>query len=205
MTHPLADQLRFTRSEWLRGLRGITASDALRRLGPNPMNSVGWIVGHLTWQEQRYLLDRPQGLMPFPEIKTNFAFGAPASTPSLAEMLRAWRAVTAQADPFLDGLTTADLQRDLPLNGKRSGQTLGSAIRRLTYHYWFHIGEIQAIRQMLGQRRLPVYVGNIEGRAPYRPEPDRRAAGRGRKDAAVRRSRAAPGARSRARPRTTKP
>jgi hypothetical protein len=40
----------------------------------------------------------------------------------------------------------------------------------MTYHYWFHIGEILAIRQMLGHRRLPEYVGSIEAKAPYRPE-----------------------------------
>jgi hypothetical protein len=171
MAHPVVDQLRFTRSEWLRGLRGISEPDALLRLGPNPMNSVGWIVGHLTWQEQRYLLNRPQGLMPFPEIQEKFVTGGPASTPPLKDMLKAWRSVTKRSDPFLDSLTTKDLQRDLPLNGKKSGQSLGSAIRRMTYHYWFHIGEIQAIRQMLGQRKLPLYVGNIEGQAPYRPEP----------------------------------
>jgi hypothetical protein len=42
---------------------------------------------------------------------------------------------------------------------------------RMTYHYWFHIGEIQAIRQMLGHTGLGSYVGDIEERAPYRPDP----------------------------------
>ena len=168
MTHPLVDQLRFTRSEWLRGLRGVTEEDGARHCGQ--MNSIGWIVGHLTWQEQRYLLHRPQGIMPRPDINTEFAFGAPMSTPSLRGMLAAWRAITKRADPFLDTLTTKKLLVDLPLNGKKTGQSQGSAIRRLTYHYWFHIGEIQAIRQVLGQRKLPVYVGAIEQKAPYRPE-----------------------------------
>jgi hypothetical protein len=85
-------------------------------------------------------------------------------------MLKAWKKVTKASDAFLDSLSTEDLVRDLPLNGRKSGQTQGSAIRRLTYHYWFHIGEIQAIRQVLGHRPLPVYVGNLEGKAPYRPE-----------------------------------
>jgi hypothetical protein len=43
-------------------------------------------------------------------------------------------------------------------------------MRRITYHYWYHIGEIQAIRQMLGHKDLPEYVGDIESEAPYRPE-----------------------------------
>jgi hypothetical protein len=43
-------------------------------------------------------------------------------------------------------------------------------MHRITYHYWYHIGEIQAIRQMLGHQDLPVYVGNIEKQAPYTPQ-----------------------------------
>jgi hypothetical protein len=168
--HPLVDQLRFTRSEWLRGLDGLTEDEAAQHFGPNPMNSIGWIVGHLAWQEQRYLLDRSQGLVLFPRIKEEFAFGAPMSTPSLAAMLDAWRTITAAADPLLDRLTTTDLETELPLDGKPVGQSLGSAIRRLTYHYWFHIGEIQSIRQMMGHKDLPTYVGAIEQEAPYRRE-----------------------------------
>jgi hypothetical protein len=167
-THPLVDQLRFTRGEWLRGLRGVTEKGAARHFGP--MNSIGWIVGHLTWQEQRYLLHRPQGIMLREDIQKEFAFGAPMSTPSFKEMLAAWRRITKAADMFLDQQTTETLLVDLPLDGKKSGQTRGSAIRRVTYHYWYHIGEIQAIRQQLRDKNLPVYVGDIEGKAPYRPE-----------------------------------
>ena len=38
----------------------------------------------------------------------------------------------------------------------------------MTYHYWFHTGEILAIRQVLGHARLPEFVGNIDVEAPYR-------------------------------------
>lgn len=134
------------------------------------MNSIGWIVGHLAWQEQRYLLHRPQGIMLRQDIQSRFAYGGRMSTPPLSEMLDAWRTITKAADPFLDQLTSEALLVDLPINGKPSGQSQGSAIRRLTYHYWYHIGEIQAIRQQLGDKPLPVYVGNIEAKAPYRPE-----------------------------------
>jgi len=166
--HPLVDQLRFTRSEWLRGLRGVSEDAGGRHFGQ--MNSIGWIVGHLAWQEQRYLLYRPQGIMLRDDIQRDFTTGGPMSTPSLAATVAAWRSITKATEPFLDQLTTKKLLVDLPLNGKRSGQTQGSAIRRMTYHYWFHIGEILAIRQQLGGRGLPEYVGNIEARAPYRPE-----------------------------------
>src|SRR5438874_11834901 len=91
-THPLVDQLRFTRAEWLRGLKGVTEEGAARHFGP--MNSIGWIVGHLAWQEQRYLLHRPPGIMLRQDIQTEFTTGAPMTTPSLAKKLAAWRTIT---------------------------------------------------------------------------------------------------------------
>ena len=107
-----------------------------------------------------------------PELQEEFFSGAPMSTPSIAKMLRLWRKITKTSEPFLDSLSTKDLLKDLPINGKSVGQTQGDVIRRMTYHYWFHIGEIQAIRQMLGHKKLPIYVGSLEAKAPYRPEPD---------------------------------
>jgi hypothetical protein len=47
--------------------------------------------------------------------------------------------------------------------------TRGEFLRGLVYHYWFHLGESQAIRQMLGHRDLPTFVGEINS-APYLPE-----------------------------------
>lgn len=146
----------------------MTEEDAARHLGP--MNSIGWIVGHLAWQEQSTFFLRRRGELLFPAINEEFAFGAPMSTPSLKAMRKRWNAITKAADPFLDSLTTRDLTRDLPVDGKASGQNLGSAIRRMNFHYWFHIGEIQGIRQMLGHQSLPQYVGNLEAMAAYRPE-----------------------------------
>ncbi len=56
MIHPLVLQLRFTRSEFKRGLDGLSDADARRRL--EPMNCISWNIGHLAWQEQRYWLQR---------------------------------------------------------------------------------------------------------------------------------------------------
>jgi hypothetical protein len=168
MSHPLVDQLRFTRSEWRRGLENISEDDGARHFGP--MNCISWTVGHLAWHEQRTFLWRPQGRVLFPELNTLFAYGAPMSTPSFAEMLDKWRRVTQAADPYLDTISTEALQSDLLLEGKAVGQSVGSALRRITYHYWYHTGEIQAIRQMLEHKGLPEFVGDIEGEAPYRPE-----------------------------------
>jgi hypothetical protein len=166
VAHPLVEQIRFTRDEWLRALRGVPEEDGYRRF--EPINSIGWIVGHLAWQEQRYFVARAQGRLPLPILDEVAASGGPPSTPSLKEMLADWKVVTAEADVWLDSLTTAGLLEALPPPG--NSRTAGDAIRRTTYHYWFHIGEILAIRQLLGHPHRPEYVGNIEKRAPYRPE-----------------------------------
>jgi len=107
MPHPLVDQLRFTRSEWLRALDGVSEDDAARRL--LPMNSIGWIVGHLAWQEQRYWLTFGQGRTPLPSLNEVVGYGRPATTPPLAEMLAAWHAITQTSEPWLDQITTAKL------------------------------------------------------------------------------------------------
>lgn len=168
MLHPRVAQLYFTRAEWLRALSDVPAEDALRRLGP--MNSIGWIAGHLAWQENRYWLAHAQGASLAPRLDALVGYGAPASTPPLAEMLATWRQVTEAAGPFLESLTTADLQAPMRIDGRPQPHSTGSRLQRMTYHYWFHIGEILAIRQMLGHRSLPEYVGPVEAEAPYTPE-----------------------------------
>ena len=168
MTHALIDQLYFTRAEFLRGIEGVSEADGARHLGP--MNCIGWTVGHMAWHEQRSWLQRAQGRVLYPVLNELYAYRAPMSTPSLAEMLALWNAVTQAAGPYLDGLTTQSLQEELLHRGSVVGQPIGSVLRRVTYHYWYHTGEIQAMRQMLGHADLPEYVGDIEALAPYRPE-----------------------------------
>ncbi len=164
MTHPLVTQLRFTRSEFVRGLAGLSDADARQRLPP--MNCISWMIGHLAWQAQRYWLFRAQGQTLLPDLNERVAFGKPASTPGLDEMWAAWRQVTTVADPWLEALTTDKLQKPLA-DGLSS---VGTFLRRTTYHYWYHLGEALAVRQLLGHGTLPDFVGDIDSQAPYRPE-----------------------------------
>lgn len=164
MAHPLVDQLRFARAEWLRSLRGVPEADARCRLGP--MNSIGWIVAHLAWHEQRYWLTRGLGETPVPLLNDVAPNGGPPTTPSLRAMRRAWGTVTEAADRYLDALDEPAMQRTMPGSPPRLH---GDAILRVTYHYWFHAGEVMAIRQLLDHPRRPEFVGDIDTLAPYRP------------------------------------
>ncbi|OGO35488.1 MAG: hypothetical protein A2W35_21245 [Chloroflexi bacterium RBG_16_57_11] len=168
MLHPLVEQLRFTRSEFLRGIQGVKQDEARQRF--LPMNCISWNVGHLAWQEQRYFLFYAQGQMPFPEVDLGFAYGAPASTPALKETLAAWQAITHLADPWLEGLTSEALLQNVIRNGKPTTYIYGNLLQRIIYHYWYHLGENLAIRQQLGHTRLPQFVGDIDNQAPYHPK-----------------------------------
>ena len=79
MPHPLIVQLRFTRSEFKRGLEGLSETDARRRF--LPMNCISWNIGHLAWQEQRYWLTRLQGQIPLPALNELVGNGQPACYP----------------------------------------------------------------------------------------------------------------------------
>jgi hypothetical protein len=166
VAHPLVTQLRFTRSEFLRGLEGLKPEDAARRF--DPMNPIAWMVGHLAWHEQIMWLERAQGRTVAPAVKA-CRFGAPPSTPPFAEMLEAWRVVTSASDPYLDALTSETLLQHWERDGRTHPESVGTSLRRLTYHYWFHLGEAQAVRQLLGHKDLAQFVGDI-GQAPYVPE-----------------------------------
>ena len=135
-----------------------------------PMNCISWNVGHLAWQEQRYFLYFGQGQILLPDINDEFAYGAPASTPALKDVLKAWHTITRPADPWLDSLTSAKLQQFVMSKGKPTSRMIGNLLQRTIYHYWYHLGENMAIRQKLGHTNLAQFVGNIDRQAPYKPE-----------------------------------
>ena len=168
MTHPLVLQLRFTRSEFKRALVGVSDEDARKRI--LPMNCISWNVGHLAWQEQRYWLYRGQEKILLPEVNQQFAYGTPASTPPLQDAWQAWETITQACDPWLDELTTEKLQQAYVAKGRTGPNTFGSLLLRMIYHYWYHAGENMSIRQVLGHKDLPEFVGSIDDEAPYIPE-----------------------------------
>ncbi len=166
MTHPLVDQLRFARSEFRRGLVGISDEEARRRF--LPMNCLSWNIGHLAWQEQRYWLLFAQDRLVLPAVNEEFASGAPASTPPLDDVWSAWETITSATDAWLESVTPQSLETTVVRNGQPTTVTFGSMLLRTTYHYWYHNGENAAIRQLLGHANLPSFVGDIDGQAPYR-------------------------------------
>lgn len=166
MAHPLVEQLRFTRGEFLRCLDGLSARDASVQHGQ--MNCISWTIGHLAAHENNIFVFLAQNKITHPNLRKTCGFGSPRSTPNLDEMRAAWRDVTAQADVFLDTLTTEKLLEHFQWQGEPLKESIGTMLQRTIYHYWYHLGEVHAIRQMLGHRDLPEFVGDMRG-APFKP------------------------------------
>lgn len=165
MPHPIVDLLLFTRSELVRSLEGVTAGEARHRV--EPLNCLSWIVGHLANHEQRVFL-QGQGLpLAVEGLQELVGSGQPASTPPLDEMWAAWNAITAATTPSLQAMTPERLLQ-VPVSGGPPGDSIGTNTQRVIAHYWFHIGEGQAIRQVLGHTGLPSFVGPIGQKAPFR-------------------------------------
>lgn len=165
--HFLVTQLRFARSELVRCPDGIDEADASRQL--LPMNSISWMVGHLANQETRYWVRLGQGKALYPELNDKVGYGKPPNTPPLHEMWAVWKEITAASDVYLNTVTPEILLTHFIFNGKPVAESVGTMLMRNIYHYWYHIGEACAIRQMMGHQNLPEFVGDMS-QAVYRSE-----------------------------------
>jgi uncharacterized damage-inducible protein DinB len=159
MAQLIVEQLRFTRRELMRCIEGVSEEDASQRL--MPMNCISWIVGHLANQEHRYWVSLAQGKNVAPRLRELVGYGQPASTPSLLEMKATWQAVTAAADVYLETLTPAVMETCFIHNGSPVDENVGTLLMRNVYHYWYHMGEVASIRQLLGHKNLPEFVGDM--------------------------------------------
>ena len=165
--HLLVAQLQFARAEFLRCLEGVTEADGTRRV--DPMNSISWSVGHMANQEHRYWVQLAQGKDVAPGLRDLVGTGRPASTPSLDEMWRTWRTVTAAADVYLMALTPAVMETFFQQDGKPVRENIGTLLERNIFHYWFHTGEVHSVRELLGHKNLPEFVGDMAS-VFYHPE-----------------------------------
>jgi len=163
MVHPMVTQLHFARSEFLRCMKGVPPEDAFKRI--EPMNCLSWIVGHLAAQEQSLWIEcglGSEGTVIDGELRERVGFGSPPSTPNWKEMWTLWHEITAVADEFLGGISDETLDDYLTWKDKPLSESVGILLLRNIYHYWHHIGEAHAIRQLLGHDELPVFVGGMQ-------------------------------------------
>ena len=126
-----------------------------------PINSLGWMMGHMAWHENLCWNIRARSVNPAQHLHDLVSYGKPASTPALSEMRAIWAVVTEASDEYLESLTDSMMPTRWIRNGKPHRESIGTSLQRVTYHYFFHIGESQAVRQLLNHPNRPEYVGDF--------------------------------------------
>jgi len=165
MAHKLVQHLWFSREKWLTGYDNLSAADAIKRNGD--ANSPSWMVGHLAFFEQLTWCELAQGKTIVESVK-QCGFGMPATTPPPDEMLAAWHQIMPACNDYLATLTEADMTTTLKWsNGKPFWDDVGTTILRHTWHYWYHLGEMQALRSAMGHKNLGPYIGSISPNGQY--------------------------------------
>ncbi len=180
MYHPV-ELARFALSEFERGLAGLTDEEARTRLTKadgTQMNAISWIIGHIAqhWLSVRSfatLERRPSGLRAF--------VSGPAADPTplpLSDVLKLFRDAKASIDWIAnaDNSLMATVREEIVKSSATTAQkdlgipneSVGTALMRAILHTWFHIGEINAIRQMLGHQEI-FFVGRLVGNLEWRP------------------------------------
>jgi hypothetical protein len=161
---------RFSIHSFERGLEGLTDEDARKRLSKadgSLTNSASWIAAHVG----RHWISAARGATGIlaPDSMDSFASGSDDPTPpSLADAM----AVLHASPAALAWIETADehlLLRSADPASNHPEETLGTRILRATLHTWFHIGEVNGIRQMLGHKEI-AFVGPMVGRMEWQPE-----------------------------------
>ena len=156
MYQPL-ELARFTISEFERGLEGIGAEEArvrLKKADGSEMNAVSWAVAHIA----RHWLARTR-----PRQQLDFRPQDPTNPPPLTDAL-AW---LAEGKALVER-TLGDVDSQvLSQTGEGERENRGTALLRAVLHTWFHTGEINAIRQLLGHAEIG-FVGNAKGNLEWR-------------------------------------
>lgn len=174
-----AELAEFALTHFERGLEALTDEEARRRMpkdGGGQMNAISWTVGHIAWQWILLAAEAAQAQnpdVPWEAIlgdqrrrTERFRFTSDDPTPpplaDALELLREARAATSWLwEPGVEAVLSTAPQG--------STDDVGTSLMQAALHTWFHTGEINAVRQMLGHAEI-VFVGPMTG-FTWRPEP----------------------------------
>jgi len=117
--------------------------------------STGWLFDYALMTRER---------VEFGE-RVFFGAGAEPTPPGFEEMREMFAKAKALTEACLPNATPELLssKRDF---GPLTSENLGTQLMRAVLHTWFHAGEINAMRQMLGHEEIQ-FVGRMAGQLEY--------------------------------------
>ncbi len=149
-----------------RATADLSSEDAERRIGT--ASPISWSVAHCTNQLDSFVNVTFQGRERNQFIADDrFRFGAAGEPADWPQIQSAVAEVREAARPYLEGLTEAELERQLPYGGsmaflRERGINVRYGLMRIALHHYFHIGEIASARNSLGHE-VGDYPGRLEG------------------------------------------
>jgi hypothetical protein len=177
-TKELAD---FAIRNFQRGLEGLTDAEArtrFKKADGGAMNSISWTAGHIAWHWTR-LATRAASAdssasEPFADLRGRvfrFRTGSDDPTPppldEVLGLLNEARAANAWLDR-VDEPTMASLAWNSAEGNRRLDENVGTTLMRVVLHTWFHAGEVNAMRQMLGHAEIE-FVGPMVSLLEWHP------------------------------------
>ncbi len=151
----------FTVEEFRRGLEGLTEEEALFRpekADGTQMNAISWTVQHVAG----HWLNVALAVRELPlESRRPPGDGTP---PPYAGALALFDEATSGLD-WVAAATDQAMSRPWTRPG---GESVAMFLARAVQHTWFHIGEINAVSQLLGHPEI-VFVGDLAGRLDWVP------------------------------------
>jgi hypothetical protein len=139
------------------------------------MNAISWVVGHIAqhWLSIASVATgerRAGGLRPSAEGLRPFSSGpnADPTPPPLADTI----ALLSAAAESLEWIGNADAEHLSSKPGSNpEAESLGTTVMRAALHTWYHLGEIAAVRQMMGHTEVP-FVGRMAGKLEWGRAPE---------------------------------
>ncbi len=134
--------------------RDLTHADSL--LQPQPAgNCLNWLLGHLI-TSQLAIIAAIGGVPPFNielvaryERDSEPIHGEEPGVLKLAELLEMLKQVNSTVDTHLSGLDEDAFSREIKIGERK--MTLGWRVFFLHFHYTYHIGQLEYLRQLAGK------------------------------------------------------
>ncbi len=158
---------RFAISEFERNLEGLTDDEArvrAKKADGTEMNSISWTIGHIAahWIGVSAYASGEDSQRRFLGPDAN---PTPLSLSEALEMVGEARTACDWLGGANDKLLSTTREEHIASLGGQ--ESIGTALVRVTLHTWFHLGEINAMRQMLGHGEIP-FVGQLIGNLEWR-------------------------------------
>jgi hypothetical protein len=156
MLRDVSNDARGWLNTWARDFTEAEASATGSGPAPNPLL---WQLGHLACVEDDvcWLFGAPERLVG-PELRAVCSTGSPApsratSYPALAELWRLLDVTHAELLRLLEQAREGGLERP-PREANPFFKSLGQAVYEAALHETYHVGEIGALRKVLGKPRI---------------------------------------------------